>query len=269
MKKKALHKVILISAILFLFIIIGCMIQEESTANFAHKSSEPSLTHWFGTDHLGRDVFLRTVTGLSTSLIIGLLASLLSACIALAVGVVAGIFPKGVDTTIGFIIDLVLSIPHLMLLILISFAVGRGLQGVVIGLICSHWTSLARIIRGEVLSLKQEPYIQVSKKLGKSSLFIVKSHILPHVIPQFIIGTVILFPHAILHEAAITFLGFGLSPESSAIGVLLSESLRYIQAGMWWLVLPGICLVVVVLLFDSLGKNCKILLSTDMHLGLK
>ncbi len=269
-KKIALIKVVSISILMFLLIIIGIFLDENLVStNFDIKNMPPSIEHIFGTDHLGRDVFLRTIKGLSTSLIIGLLASLFSAIIALVIGVSAGIMPKIVDDTFGFIIDLVLSIPHLILLILISFSLGRGLYGVVIGLIFSHWTGLARIIRAEVLSLKEEQYIKISKKLGKSNFYIIKQHILPHLVPQFIIGTVILFPHAILHEASITFLGFGLPPEMPAIGVMLSESMSNIQTGHWWLLLSGVCLVFVVILFDSLGKNLKTLLSNDSYLGVK
>ncbi len=269
-KKFSLYKVICISTFLLILIISGSLINENLiSSNFSEKSMSPSAQHIFGTDHLGRDVFFRTIKGLSTSLIIGLLASFFSAIIALFIGICAGIMPKFIDNTLGFVIDLVLSIPHLILLILISFSLGRGVYGVVIGLIFSHWTSLARIIRAEVLSLKEEQYVKVSKKFGKSNFYIIIHHILPHLVPQFIIGTVILFPHAILHEASITFLGFGLPPEIPAIGVMLSESISYIQAGHWWLLLSGVCLILVVLMFDSFGKNLKVLMSNNEYLGVK
>ncbi len=269
-RKKAYLKVISIVFLLMAIILTGVFTGDTLiSSNFDIKSSAPSIEHIFGTDHLGRDLFFRTLKGLSTSLLIGLLASFFSAIIGLIIGISAGVMPKFIDSTFGFIIDLVLSIPHLILLILISFSLGRGLSGVVFGLIFSHWTGLARIIRAEVLSLKEEQFIKISKKLGKSNLYIIIHHILPHLLPQFIIGTVILFPHAILHEAAITFLGFGLSPEAPAIGVMLSESMSYIQSGHWWLLLSGVCLVLIVLLFDSLGKNVKILFTNDITLGVK
>ncbi len=268
MKKKSLIKVIVIAIFLILLVFTGFFIDESFVAsNFDTKSQPPSFIYLFGTDHLGRNVFYRTLKGLSNSLILGLGASFLSAILALFVGISAGVFPKAFDNVIGFIIDLLMSIPHLVLLILISFCVGRGMHGVIIGLIFSHWTGLARIIRGEILSLKEEPYIKISHKLGNSNFYIIKNHMIPHLIPQFIIGTVLLFPHAILHESSITFLGFGLPPESSAIGIMLSESMSYLQAGNWWLFLPGICLAIVVLLFDSLGKNLKYLLSNDNFRG--
>ena len=104
---------------------------------------------------------------------------------------------------------------------------------------------------GEILN-------EVSRKLGHSSWWITVNHILPHMIPQFIIGLILMFPHAIMHESSLTFLGFGLSPEQPAVGIILSESMKYLSTGMWWLAFfPGLMLVIIVLLFDRLGENLK------------
>ena len=138
---------------------------------------------------------------------------------------------------------------------MISFAAGKGLTGVILGVSLTHWTSLARVIRAEVLQLKESTYIRTAEKLGHSKWRIAKKHMLPHLIPQFLVGLVLLFPHAILHEASITFLGFGLSTEQPAIGVILSESMKYLVTGKWWLALfPGLMLVLTVMLFDLLGE---------------
>ena len=108
----------------------------------------------------------------------------------------------------------------------------------------THWPSLARVIRGEVMQLKESEYIQIAAKLGQSRLQIAWRHMVPHLFPQFVVGLILMFPHAILHEASITFLGFGLSSEQPAIGIILSESMRYLITGKWWLaMLPGLMLV--------------------------
>ena len=230
-------------------------------SDFSVKNLKPSFQYPFGTDWLGRDMFLRTIKGLSLSMTIGIVASAISAIFAMVIGVAAGTMPKWVDDIISFVIDLVMSIPHIVLLILISFSVGGGAKGILIGIVFTHWTSLARLIRGEVLHLKEEQYVKSSKQLGKSKTFIMFKHIMPHLVPQFIVGIVILFPHAILHEAAVTFLGFGIPPEQPAIGIILSESMNYLSSGFWWLAFfPGLCLVCVVLAFDRLGENLKMLL---------
>ena len=154
-----------------------------------------------------------------------------------------------------------MGIPHILLVMLISIACGRGFTGVVAGVALTHWPSLARVIRGEVLQLRQAPYILVAEKLGVSKMRISVVHMFPHLLPQFLTGTILLFPHAILHEASVTFLGFGLSSEQPAIGVILSESMQYLTTGKWWLALfPGLSLVLVVLLFAMLGERVRKLL---------
>jgi peptide/nickel transport system permease protein len=166
-----------------------------------------------------------------------------------------------VDSAISFAIDTVMGIPHILLLILISYAMGKGLKGVIAGVALTHWTSLARLIRGEVMQLRESEYIQIAGKLGLGKWEIAKKHIVPHVLPQFIVGLVLLFPHAILHESSITFLGFGLSTEQPAIGVILSESMRYLIMGKWWLaVFPGMMLVLTVVLFEKGGTAIRQLL---------
>jgi peptide/nickel transport system permease protein len=230
--------------------------------NFQEKNLLPGLRHPFGTDWLGRDMFARTLKGLSTSITVGISASVVSTIMAFILGVAAATLGRKVDTVVTWFVDLFLSVPHMILLILISIALGKGLLGVLIGVAATHWTSLTRVIRAETLALRSQPYIAAARALGKGPLWIGRKHILPHVLPQFIVALILLFPHAILHEAAITFLGFGLSPEQPAIGVILSESMQYLTAGMWHLAFfPGFCLLLVVMLFDALGENLRILLN--------
>lgn len=258
-RTKTIFFVGLIFAVLLGIYLAGIFISDDMiAADFSKKALKPSLEHPFGTDMLGRDMLVRTIKGLSTSIVVGAVASSVSAVIALIVGVVAATGKSWLDHFINWVIDLVMGIPHTVLLILISFACGKGLKGVLIGVAVTHWTGLARIIRSEVLQIRSQQYIEVSKKLGHSSWWITVYHILPHMVPQFLIGLILLFPHAIMHESSLTFLGFGLSPEQPAVGIILSESMKYLSAGMWWLAFfPGLLLVVIVLLFDRLGENLK------------
>ncbi|MCI8333209.1 MAG: ABC transporter permease [Lachnospiraceae bacterium] len=240
----------------------GLLLSEEAmVTDFSRKELAPGFPYLFGTDWLGRDMLARTLTGLSMSIRLGLLAAGISSLIALGLGIASATMGRAVDSVITWIIDLVMGIPHILLLILISYAAGKGLKGVIIGVSLTHWTSLARLIRGEVLQLKEASYIKVAKKLGMRPLDIARKHMLPHLFPQFLVGLVLLFPHAILHEASITFLGFGLSPEQPAVGVILSESMKYLATGKWWLaVFPGLLLVLTVMLFDMAGESLRKLL---------
>ena len=251
----------LLAIILGVFIAGICISHDMVAADFSRKNLAPSWEHLFGTDWMGRDMLLRTIKGLSISITVGLVGSGVSAVIATIVGIVAATGSKGLDSFINWLIDLVMGVPHLVLLILISFVCGKGLTGLLIGLAVTHWTSLARLIRSEVLQIRSQQYIAVSRKLGHNSGWILIRHILPHMVPQFIIGLVLLFPHAILHESSLSFLGFGLPPEQPAIGIILSESMKYLSSGMWWLaVFPGLLLLLLVLLFEKLGDNLRRLL---------
>lgn len=258
-RTKTILTLILIFSFLFAVYLAGALMGDELVqADFTQKGLKPSWEHPFGTDLLGRDMLVRTIKGLSISIVVGTVASSVSAVIALFVGVAAATGSSRLDHFINWLIDLVMGIPHTVLLILISFACGKGLKGVLIGVAVTHWTGLARLIRSEVLQIRSQQYIEVSRRLGHNSRWITMHHILPHMIPQFVIGLILMFPHAIMHESSLTFLGFGLSPEQPAIGIILSESMKYISTGMWWLAFfPGLMLVIVVLLFDRLGENLK------------
>lgn len=251
--------------VLVAIVVVGLLAKDPAMqTDFAAKNLAPGLEHLFGTDWMGRDMFLRTIAGLSTSILVGLLAAGASSVIALALGAAAALGGRRVDAAVTWLIDLMMGVPHIVLLILISFALGKGFWGVTIGVALTHWPSLARVVRAEILQCKESTFIEVARKLGKSRASIAVHHMVPYVLPQFLVGVVLLFPHAILHEAAITFLGFGLPPEQPAIGVILSESMGYLSAGMWWLaVFPGLALIATVLLFDAAGSNLRRLI--DPH----
>ena len=242
--------------------VAGVLLEEQAAAtDFTRTNLAPGRAFWFGTDWMGRDMFIRTIAGLSLSIRIGVLTAAVSAAAALVLGTAAATLGSRADSVISWCLDLVMGIPHILLVMLISIACGRGFAGVVAGVSLSHWPSLARVIRGEVLQLRNTPYILVAEKLGVSKLQIAGRHMLPHLFPQFLTGLILLFPHAILHEASVTFLGFGLSSEQPAIGVILSESMQYLTTGRWWLALfPGLCLVLVVGLFALLGERVRYLL---------
>ena len=259
-------RVVILSVILaVLFVAIyaaGILLPDElAEPSLRNTKLPPSLTHLFGTDALGRDLFFRTLKGLSVSMTVGLLASAISAVIAVFIGIAAATGSKRVDAIINWVIDLVMGVPHMVLIMLISVAFGRGLRGLLIGVAATHWCSLARLIRAEVMQLRSQQYVAVSRRLGKSSGWILVHHLLPHLVPQFFVGLVLMFPHAILHEAAISFLGYGLPPDQPAIGIILSESMKYLSAGLWWpAVFPGLTLLMIVLLVDKLGDNLRMIL---------
>lgn len=246
-------------------LIVGLIMNPDKYAvDYSAKFINPSLGHLFGTDFMGRDMFWRCIKGLSNSILIGIFASVVSSFIALLFGVSSAIIGGWYDRFINWCVDLCMGIPHLILLILISFMLGRGAIGVTVAVSLTHWTGLTRLVRAEVLQVRSAQYVQAAYKMGKSKFQVAISHIIPHVLPVYLIGVVLLFPHAIMHEASITFLGFGLPAEVPAIGVILSEAMKHIATGKWWLALfPGLMLLSVVLLFDVIGENLKQLINPN------
>lgn len=254
--------VISLTVLLLLIIVINSLFIEATqiTTNFSIMNQMPSFEHIFGTDWLGRDMFQRTMKGLGLSIQIGAGAAILSTIIAIALALISS-FSKYLDSFIMWVVDLFLSVPHILLIIIISISLGGGALGVILGVALTHWTTLTRVLRAEIKKIKTSDYVKLSKNLGKSKWFIFRKQIFPLIISQIIVGTILIFPHAIMHEAGITFLGFGLSPHEPAIGIILSESMKYLATGNWWLALfPGIALLIVVLLFDIAGENIKKLL---------
>ncbi|WP_458405447.1 ABC transporter permease [Methanobrevibacter sp.] len=255
--------IIALSAIVIVSILICGSFVGEIPTNFASANQMPSLEHLFGTDWMGRDMFQRTLAGLSLSLTVGFIASGVSTLISVLLGLFSS-FNRFADEFVAEVIDLFGSIPHILLIILISIMFGGGVMGVIMGVGLTHWTPLARVLRSEVKEIKTKEYIHLAENLGKSKVWIALKHILPLIISQIIVGVILMFPHAIMHEAAITFLGFGLPPHDPAIGVILSESMNYLSSGYWWLAFyPGMSLLIVVLLFDFIGENVEKLLNPE------
>jgi len=257
-RQRTIAIMVIVSAVFLLILMSGLLIDTEKiTIDLEMKSLAPSINHLFGTDWLGRDMLMRTLKGLTLSFGVGILAALSSTTIALILSIFSS-WNKLADRVVAWLIDLFLSVPHLVTLLLISFAVGGGFKGIVIGIAVTHWPSLTRLLRAEIIQMKQVEYVGISRQLGKSRLWIARHHLMPHLMPQLLVGFVLLFPHAILHEAAITFLGFGLSTETPAIGIILSESMRYLSTGLWWLaIFPGLALLVMVGGFDLLGRSIQ------------
>lgn len=262
LRTKTIVIIVLSAVVIFSILIAGLLIPDIQTS-FISANQMPSFEHLFGTDWMGRDMFQRTIAGLGLSLTVGFIASGVSTVISVLLGLFSS-FSRFADECVAEIIDLFGSIPHILLIILISIMFGGGTMGVIMGVGLTHWTPLARVLRSEVKEIKTKEYIHLAENLGKSKVWIATKHLLPLLISQIIVGVILMFPHAIMHEAAITFLGFGLPPHEPAIGVILSESMHYLSSGYWWLAFyPGMSLLIVVLLFDFIGENVEKLLNPE------
>lgn len=256
--RKSYRLTLLMAAAVLLMIGGGSVLPDSLMAvNPAQRSLPPSWQHWLGTDLLGRDVAARTLAGLAQSLQVGLLAAGLSTLLAIMMGVMAAL-SRPMDRLISSLIDMMLGIPHFVLLIMVAYAFGGGTVGVMWAVALTHWPRLARLLRHEASTLAQADYVQVSRSLGRSRLWVAQHHLIPHLMPQWIAGFVMIFPHAILHEAGLSFIGLGIEPHLPSIGVMLANSLNALLAGNWWLVLaPGLGLMLVALGFERLGERLR------------
>ena len=261
-RRRALVGIVVAAAVLAAVVVWGRALASAATrTDFSARNLAPTLglagapAHPFGTDWMGRDMLARTIAGLSTSVFVGLVSAACSSVVALVLAAVAALGGRRADAAVSWLIDLVMGIPHIVLLVLVSYALGRGFWGVTVAVALTHWPSLARVLRAEILQVRDRPFLRVAHSLGVSHMRLAAVHLLPAVMPQLLVGLVLTFPHAILHEASITFLGFGLSPDEPAIGVILSEAMGYLSCGAWWLaVFPGLALLAVVLAFDRVGS---------------
>ena len=214
----------------------------------------PGLAHPFGTDELGRDVLLRCVYGLRVSLAVGLVAALVSTVLGTAIGALAGAVGGWTDRLLMRLVDVVSSVPHLLLGIVIVAVLRPSLTAVVISIALTHWLSSARIVRSEILSLRTRPFIDAAISGGSSRLRIMARHLLPNVAPQVLLATTLMVPHAVWHETALSFLGLGLPPHLASIGNMINDAQRSLLIGGWWMSLtPGLVLLITTLAVAGLG----------------
>lgn len=248
-----LPKLVITTTVLLAILIAGLFVMPEScNSDLTIKLLSPSLNHPFGTDYLGRDMFAQTLSGISISLLTGIITTTISCLLAVVFALIASTRYSIVQNIVDTLTDLTIGIPHIVLLLLISFAFQKGALGLTIAIALTHWPSLSKILRNEIRSVRASDYYQISTHLPNSNIFISLREIVAAIMPQLITGASLCFPHAILHESTLTFLGFGFSPETPALGVILNSSLSYLTTGQWWLsIFPGISLVAVVLSINS------------------
>lgn len=218
---------------------------DDRVTDFAAARQGPSWTHWFGTDSAGRDLFVRSAAAIRTSLVIAALCALLATVIGTAVGAIAGLWGGWTDRIVMRSTDAINALPHLLLGIVIVAMFRGSVTAVVLSIALTHWTQVARIVRSEILGLRERPYIDAAVLAGASRRHVIGRHLLPAVMPQALIAVVLLLPHAIWHESTLSFLGFGLPPHEPSLGTLLSEARSSLLLGGWWtLVFPAGILVV-------------------------
>ncbi|MER7403698.1 ABC transporter permease [Streptomyces sp. NPDC000070] len=227
---------------------------DQQAVDLAAKLRPPSWAHPFGTDDVGRDLLLRCVYGLRVSLLVGVAAALSATVIGTAVGATAGALGGWVDRGVMRLVDTFSSVPHLLLGIFIVAMFRPGVWPVVVSVALTHWLSTARIVRAEVLSLRSRPYIEAAVSGGASRWRVAVRHLLPAVLPQAALAAVLMVPHAMWHESALSFLGLGLPTHTASLGTLIQSARGSLLAGQWWPTLfPGLFIIVPTLAIAGLA----------------
>ncbi|MFV0383461.1 ABC transporter permease [Paracoccus sp. (in: a-proteobacteria)] len=219
----------------------------------------PNAEFWLGTDQLGRDVLVRLAYGARVSLLVGVLASLAASCIAVIVGTTAGYFGGWVDTLLSRLIDLVMSVPFLLCALALVSVMGPSLMLSVTVIVFFSWAAMARVIRGQVISLRRQEFVQASKSLGAGPLSIMVVDILPNLSVPIIVYTTMMIPSAIVFEATLSFLGMGIVPPTPSWGGMLADaSSNSLYLVAWWMVfVPGLALLATTLAFNILGDGLR------------
>jgi peptide/nickel transport system permease protein len=229
----------------------------------------PNSKFWFGADSAGRDLFVRTMYGARTSLLVGVVASGLAVLIGLVVGLAAGYFGGWIDTGLSRTADVMLAVPQLLIAIGIVAACSTTKQGCAGGLIqpglgiviavitLFSWSYIARIVRGITLSLREKEFVESARAVGASNLRIIATEILPNLVGPIIVYTTLLIPTNILFEAALSYLGLGVPPTQASWGQILSDASQFYDVAWWLMVFPGAFLIVTTLAFNLLGDGLR------------
>ena len=226
---------------------------DQSAVDLSRTRLAPSPEHLAGTDDLGRDVAVRSLYGLRVSLLVGAVAALVAAVIGGLVGAVAGSVGGWVDRALMRVVDTVAALPHLLLGIFIVAMLRPSLGAVIASIALTHWLSTARIVRSELLSLRNRPFVDAAISGGAGRVRVLTRHLLPHVLPRLALATTLMVPHAVWHETALSFLGLGLPPHLASIGNMINDGQRSLLTGAWWAsIVPGLLLVAATLALAAL-----------------
>jgi dipeptide transport system permease protein len=245
---------------LVLMAIFGPIISPHGAAEqkLANQNLPPSSKHWFGTDELGRDVFSRTWLGARISLFVGTVAALIDFLIGVVYGGIAGYKGGKADNIMMRFVEILYGLPYLLVVILISVVMGPGLFTIIFALSITGWVGMARIVRGQVLQIKNYEFVLASKTFGTKTSRIIKKNLLPNTMGPIIVQMTLTVPSAIFAEAFLSFLGLGIQPPLASWGSMASDGLSTILSGHWWrLFFPAFFISLTMFSFNVLGDGLQ------------
>ena len=224
--------------------------------NPANRLKPPSEAHWFGTDHLGRDVYARVIFGTRISLTVGLMVAIMSTVVGLAIGLLAG-YIRIVDTIVMRIMDGLMAIPGILFAIALMALFGSSVENVIVAITVPEVPRVVRLVRAVVLTIREQPYVEAAIASGTRLHKILLRHILPNIFAPLMVQATYICASAVIVEALLSFLGAGTPPEIPSWGNMMADGRVYFQIKPWILFFPGVCLAVMVLTVNILGDGLR------------
>ncbi|MDR1622450.1 MAG: ABC transporter permease [Synergistaceae bacterium] len=263
--KTALTALFAIVVIVLCAIVIPMVKPDYYSNHFEVSNQWPNASYWFGTDNLGRDIFTRIWFGARYSLIIAFAASFINLVIGTLYGGISGYAGGLLDSVMMRIVDIIYSVPMTLYVILFMVFLGPGLHSIIFALSVSYWLPMARIVRGEILQLKQQEFIMASRALGASDSRILFRHLMPNCLGQIIVTMTLSIPSAIFTEAFLSFIGLGIPVPRASWGTLASESISYMRIAPYQLIFPASAICLTMLAFNVLGDGLRDALDPKMR----
>ena len=263
-RRLAQNRMAVIATIIFGVILLLCLIgplllaqHSGETNDLANTFKKPSISHWFGTDDLGRDLFVRTLEGGRISLAVGFLATAVSLMIGVVYGSIAGYIGGRTDAFLMRIVDILYSLPFTIFVILLMVMFGRNfiLLFVAIGFV--EWLTMARIVRAQVMALKDTEFVEAARALGYGNLRIIFGHLLPNILGPVIIYASLTVPAVMLLEAVLSFLGLGVQPPMSSWGLLIKDGAEKIDVYPWLLIFPALFFSATLFSLNFIGDGLR------------
>jgi peptide/nickel transport system permease protein len=222
-----------------------------------HILQEPSKSHLLGTDHLGRDILSRIIFGARVSLSVGIVAEFIAVIIGVIMGSLAGFYGGIVDTIISRLIEILASFPFILFTIAIMFVLGPGIINVFIAIGVIGWTGLARLIRGQILQLKEKEYIEAARASGAKDSRIIFKHLIPNCLSTIIVIVTLDIPADIILEASLSYIGLGVQPPTASWGDMINAAKIFIRQSPYYSIFPGVAIMLTVLAFNTLGDGLR------------
>ncbi|AGN35736.1 ABC transporter permease [Bacillus paralicheniformis] len=248
--------VLILIALMAIFAPVFSSFQYEET-DLTNANQPPSGEHWFGTDDLGRDVFVRTWVGARISLTIGLAAALIDVLIGVIWGAISGIRGGRTDEIMMRIADVLWAIPSLLMTILLLVVMGKGLITMIVAMVITGWINMARIVRGQVLQLKNQEFVLASRTLGAKNSRIIRKHLLPNIMSPILVTMTLTVPTAIFYEAFLSYLGLGVPQPLASWGTMATDGVQGLEYYPWRLFFPATFICLTMFAFNVIGDGLR------------